>query len=115
MEEKLEEYGLNIRWSDSPNRELIDFSIEDTQDNIAWVWGKTLDDVEVECNHPYQCIEFGDIEEQGVCLLCGSYCDWHYEEDDEGNKVPEAHEWYPRRNVGGLIEEYLRESEERQK
>lgn len=110
--EQLEGYGLNIRESDNPERLLIDFSVEDEVDNVAWVWGNNVDDVDWECWHPHQCIDFGDGEEQGECLLCGSWCDYHYEEDDQGNKVPEPHEWYPRRDVGGLIGEYLEELRE---
>lgn len=109
MEDKLKEYGLNLRESDNPDRYEVDFNIEDDEDNVAWVWGYGLNDVEFECNHPYQCIDFGDGEEQCECLLCGSFGDYHYEEDDEGHKVPEPHEWYPRRNVSGLIKEYIEE------
>lgn len=112
VEEQLKDYGLIARESDSPERQLVDFSIENEEDNVAWVWGDHLNDVEFECNHPYQCIDFGDGEEQGQCLLCGCYCDYHYEEDDKGNKVPEPHEWYPRRNVGGLMGDYLKEIQE---
>lgn len=116
VSEQLKEYGLAIRESDDPDRYEVDFNIEDGEDNVAWVWGHGLSkyedlEPEFECNHPYQCIDFGDGEEQGECLLCGSYCDYHYEEDDEGHKVPEPHEWYPRRNVGGLIGKYLKELE----
>ena len=110
MLDELKEYGLTLRESDSPDRDLVDFTIEDGENNVAWVWGNKPDDVDFECSHPYQCIEFGDgREEQGECLLCGAYCDYHYEEDDEGNKAPEPHEWYPRRDVGGLIGKYLKE------
>lgn len=112
VSEQLKDYGLIVRESDSPERQLVDFSVEDEEDNVAWVWGDYLNDVEFECNHPYQCIDFGDGEEQGQCLLCGCYCDYHYEEDDKGNKVPEPHEWYPRRNVGGLMGDYLKEIQE---
>lgn len=109
MEDKLKEYGLKLRENDSPDRYEVDFNIEDDEDNVAWVWGYGLNDVEFECNHPYQCIDFGDGEEQCECLLCGSFGDYHYEEDDGGHKVPEVHEWYPRRDAGGLIGEYLKE------
>lgn len=111
VSEQLKEYDLAIRESDDQDRYEVDFTIEDGEDNVAWVWGYGLNDVEFECNHPYQCIDFGDGEEQGECLLCGSCCDYHYEEDDEGHKVPEPYEWYPRRTVGGLIGEYLKELE----
>ena len=109
MNKQLEEYGLAIRESDSPERQLVDFSIEDSEDNVAWVWGNRFDDIDWECNHPYQCVDFGDGKEQCECILCGSFGDYHYEEDNEGNKVPEPHEWYPRREVGGMIGKYLEE------
>lgn len=109
MNEQLKGYGLTVRESDSPERQLVDFTVEDGEDNVAWAWGDRPSDTEWECNHPYQCIDFGDGEEQCKCLLCGSFGDYHYEEDDQGNKVPEPHEWYPRRDVGGLIGEYLKE------
>lgn len=109
MEEKLKEYGLEIHYNDAENADPVDFNIADKEDNVATVWGQTLDDVEYECNHPHECIEFGDKDEQGECLLCGNYCDWHYEEDDEGHKIPEPHEWYFDRNVGGMIKQYLKE------
>lgn len=109
MLDELKGYGLNLRESDSPDRDLVDFTIEDGEDNVAWVWGHNPSDGDWECDHPYQCIEFGDGEEQCECLLCGSFGDYHYDKDEEGHDVPEPHEWYPRRDVGGLIGEYLEE------
>lgn len=109
VEDELKEYGLFIRENDSPKRELVDFSIEDGEIGVAWVWAHSPNDVDWECKHPYQCIEFGDGSEQGECVLCGSYCDYHYEEDDRGNKVPEPNDWYLRRTPGGLIGKYLEE------
>lgn len=108
--DELKDYGLRLRESDNPERSFIDFSIEDDTDNVFWCWGDSFDDIDWECDHPYQCIEFGDDrDEQGECLLCGSYCDFHYSPDDEGHATPEPHEWYPRRDVGGLISRYLEE------
>lgn len=119
MEEKLKEYGLNLRWSDDKEREPIDFSVEDEHDNVAWVWGsEPFNDVQVECNHPtdHGCVVFGDDDEQGECVLCGAKCDWHYE-DDSGN-VEDYHwngksrcidEWYYPKKIGGIIGEYLKE------
>ena len=110
MEQKFKDLGLFVVWSDAKDRQPIDFSIADEDDNIAWVWGANPNDVDWECNHPYEFIEFGDDrEEQGECLLCGSYCDWHGVADENGYTTPEPHEWYPRRDVGGLIGEYLEE------
>lgn len=113
MEDELKEYGLVIRESDSPDRQMIDFNVEDEEDNVAWIWGDSWSDIDWECNHPYQCIEFGDLSDQCECMLCGAYGDWHYEEDDEGHKTKEPHEWYPRRKAGGLIGEYLKELQKR--
>lgn len=118
VSEQLKKYGLAIRENDDPNRYEVDFTVEDGEDSVAWVWGPGLSKYQelapdFECNHPYQCIDFGDGEERGECLLCGSWCDYHYEEDDEGHKVPEPHEWYPRRDAGGLIGKYLEELREK--
>lgn len=114
MVEELKDYGLQLREGDSPDREPVDFSVEDDDgDSVATVWGNKPEDVDWECHHPYDLIEFGDDrDEQGECLLCGSYCDYHYSPDCEGNKVPEPHGWYPRRNIGGLIGKYLKELEQ---
>lgn len=116
MAEKLEDYGLAIRHNDAPDRNLVDFSIDDGEDNVAWVWGSDYDDVDFECNHPDGCIEYDDDETVGECLLCGSYCDWHYENEvvDEGHDedgkyicttadVRHPHNWYPRQKVGGML------------
>ena len=123
MEEELKKYGLQIEWniSDDPDKEPIDFSIEDKHDNIAWVWGsEPFNDVQCECNHPYECTEFGDEDKQGECLLCGATCDWHYE-DDSGNvedyhwegQTPCIDEWYKPKKIGGIIGKYLKELQAR--
>lgn len=125
MEEELKKYGLKIHWneSDDPDREPIDFNIEDDMDNVAWVWGShPTDDIQIECNHPtdHGCVEFGDEDTQGECVLCGATCDWHYEEDD-GNvedycwkgKTPCIDEWYNPKKIGGIVGKYLKELQER--
>ena len=110
-EKELENYGIKIFQSKNDDRYLIDFILEDkdTGDEYATVWGYGLNDVEFECNHPYECVEFGDDDEQGQCMLCGSYCDWRRVPDEDTPGYPEPTEWYPRRNAGGLIKEYLDE------
>ena len=120
MKDKLKEYGLKIRWSDNPDASPIDFSIEDGQDNVCWVWGDTPEDVEVECNHPGQCVAYSDDEPTGYCELCGATCDCHYE-IDEGNVedyywsgrrlVPTA--WTMPKQPGGVIGKYLKELKEK--
>lgn len=102
--EELKDMGLRVRESDNPDREEIDFSIEDGQDNVAWVWGK-WNDYEVECDHAV--VEYDDDETVGECLVCGQYCDWHWEGDGEyRGQVP--HYW---RNEGdgGIIKKYIEE------
>ena len=39
MEQKFKDLGLFVVWSDAKDRQPIDFSIADEDDNIAWVWG----------------------------------------------------------------------------
>lgn len=107
---KLEEYGLSVRESDAPDRLPIDFTIEDGDDNVAWVWGDK-DDYEVECNHPS--IEYEDDETQGYCPVCGEYCDWHREvADEEGHLERVPHEWHE--GDGGIIKQIVKEKHGRQ-
>lgn len=131
MEKKLEKYGLKVRWNDSndPDKEPIDFSVEDEHDNVAWVWGnEPWCDVQCECNHPtdHGCVEFGDDDEYGECLLCGAQCLWHWEEgeeyegtDDDGYVVSSKYgsrvidEWYHATKIGGIIGDYLKELQEK--
>lgn len=114
INQELMVYGLKLVESDDLNRQKIDFVLQDEEDNIFWCWGEQPNDVDWECNHPYQCIDFGDSNEKCECLLCGSFGDYHYDKDEEGHDVPEPHEWYPRRDVGGLIGEYLKELERKE-
>ena len=114
MEEELKKYGLKIRWSDNPDASPIDFSIEDDQDNVCWVWGNSIDDIEVECDHPV--VEYDDDETVGECPVCGATCSAHYE-TDAGNvedyywsgRVLTPHEWFPRKTPGGIIGDILKE------
>lgn len=116
MEDKLKEYDLKVRYSDSPDAKPIDLEIYDGEGNVAWIWGNTPEDVEVECDHPSQCVDFDGDEPCGWCELCGATCSTHYEAE-YGNV--EGHYWEGRRLVptdwttpdkpGGLIGEYLKE------
>lgn len=105
---ELEDMGLSYRESDSPQREKIDFTIYDGEDNVAWVWGNSKNDLDWECSHPQ--VEYEDDESVGECVLCGSYCDWHEETyGDDGyiakDRVP--HNWYPRKSLGGVLEKIV--------
>lgn len=117
--EKLKKYGLDVRHversRDDDDYEPIDFAIDDGVDNVAWVWGShPTNDIQIECNHPEGCIEFGDDDELGECKLCGARCVWHYV-PDEGNvegyywhnemRVPDF--WTSPKHIGGLVGEYL--------
>ena len=113
--DELEDMGYTLVESDDPNRQKYDFSISDGEDNVAWIWGDDHD-LDYECNHPSDCIEYGDDDERGQCILCGSWCDWGWE-NEEGSvedyhwngreRVPQ--EWYPRRDIGGLMKEIVDE------
>lgn len=107
INKQLEEYDLTMRESDSPDRQLIDFDITDGEDNVFWCWGDNAGDIDWECNHPYQAIDFGDGDEQCECRLCGSFGDYHYIDDEDGNRVPEPYEWHPRKSVGGIVGDYI--------
>lgn len=104
----LKEWGLEIRESEAPDRLPIDFSICDSEDNVAWVWGKNEDDLEWECTHPF--VEYDDDESVGECPVCGATCDWHYETSaDDGYVIKERvpHEWH--NQYGGIIKQYIKE------
>lgn len=109
MKTELEQYDLSLRESDAPDRLPIDFSIEDDEDNVAWVWGDWKD-YEVDCTHPYQCIDWGDDDERGECELCGAQCDWRWERDEDGQSR-EPHAWH--KGNGGLIKKIIEEKYER--
>ena len=116
MQEQLKEYDLKVLYSDDEDHKPIDFTIADDEDNVAWVWGDSSEDVEVECTHPAQCVAFDDDEPTGYCELCGATCDARYEVDS-GNV--EDYYWSGRRLVptewkapdspGGVIGKYLKE------
>lgn len=113
LEKELKQYDLKIRYSEAEDREPIDFAIEDNNDNVCWVWGsEPWKDVQVECDHPYQCIDWGDDDEMGECELCGAQCHWHWEYDyDDGYKAGDRiiHGWEKPDKIGGLVGKYLKE------
>lgn len=127
--EELNKLGLKKYESEAEDREPIDFSIANDEDNVAWVYGtyqtvavdnkRYEHDVRVECDHPEEALDWGDDDECGECLLCGAQCLWHWEEgeeyegiDDDGYVVSSKHsdrvidEWHPTDNKG-LIGKYL--------
>lgn len=112
--EELKELGFLVRESEAKDREPIDFSIEDGEDNVAWVWGE-VDDPDVECWHPPEALGWYEYDMSCECLLCGATGDWHWEKD-EGNV--EEHHWEGRERVidqwykgdGGLINQYIKEN-----
>lgn len=114
MKDELRQYDLKVRHSDAPDAKPIDFIIYDEEDNVAFVWGDTPEDVEVECGHPSQCVDFDDDEPTGWCELCGATCDAHYEADSgnvedyawSGRKLVPT-EWTTPTKPGGVIGRYL--------
>lgn len=113
MEEELKEYGLHVEYSEADDREPIDFEIRDSHDELyATVWGSEPSyDVQIDCDHDF--VEYDDDETQGECPICGATCDWHYEEDDEGNKIRVPHEWYHPKKIGGIVGKELKRLQER--
>ena len=111
FEEELKNNELTVRYSDAPDRAPIDLSIEDGNDGICWVWGESPYDVEVECDHPYQCIDWGDDDEMGECILCGAQCNWKWEDDGDGGKERNVYQWHKPERIGGLVKKYLKELE----
>ena len=115
MQDKLKELGLNVRWSDDPDREVIDFSIDDGKDNVAWVWGsEPFNDIQIECNHPEEAIDYhyDTDHHQGRCEICGAWCDvGHQTSADDGYIINEPFvvEWYQPNRIGGIVGEYLEE------
>lgn len=126
--EKLLELKLYIEHSEAEDREPIDYNIRDkiTDERYATVWGSDpLNDIQWDCEHPDELAEMEDIDEQGVCPICGATCDWHWVKDvDEGRdcdgnytareiQVREVLEWHEADKAGGLIGELLKDSERR--
>ena len=119
MEDKLKEYNLKVLYNTSTNSKPIDFSIADDEDNVAWCWGSDpYDDVQIECNHPEECIEWGEDDECGICQICGAQCVWHWEKvyDDTTEKTIKERkisEWNKPDRIGGIVGEYLDELDKR--
>lgn len=132
FEKELKKYGLKVYHKehrqgreDPDDYEPIDFSIDDGTDNVAWVWGsEPFHDFEIECNHPEECLDWGDDDECGECLLCGDQCLWHWERgeeyegtDDDGNVLSSKwgerviDEWH-HTDSKGLIGKYLKHLQE---
>lgn len=122
MEKELKDYGLHVEWSEAEDREPIDFEIRD-DNGVLWatVWGsEPWKDVQIDCDHPAECVEYDDDEPVGHCALCGAECDCHYELD-EGNVedyywsgrrlVP--HEWHMIEKIGGIVGRYLKGLQEK--
>lgn len=118
--EKFKLQRLSIKRTKSS--EPIDFDIidADTGEHYATIWGThPVNDINIECEHPTELVEYEDDETQGECPICGAYCDWHFEEevvneghDEDGNytcqvvKVRVPHEWH-NQGVSGIIKDCL--------
>lgn len=116
LKRKLKQYNLEARHSDDPNGAVIDEIVYDDQDNVAWIWGDNPQDAEYECNHPDQCIDWGDDDECGECELCGATCFWNYSVSaDDGYVIKERvpYEWDHPKEVGGVIGKYLADLQEK--
>lgn len=113
LSDLLKEYELTIEESNSSERKPIDFTIRDGDDQwCAEVWGEDPKSVEVECDHPYQCIDWGDDDECGECELCGAQCYWRWENDGDGGQERNIYKWERPERVGGLVKKYLKSLEQ---
>lgn len=85
---ELEILNLTIEHSEADDREPIDFDVRDkeTDERYATVWGShPTDDIQWDCEHPEELIEFSDEDERAECPICGATFDWGYTPDvDEG-------------------------------
>ena len=122
---ELNKLGLRKYEAEAEDREPIDFSISNEEDNKCWVYGsEPWRDYHVECDHPDEAIEWGDDDECGECLLCGAQCSWRWVEEDEyegtdeyGDIVSsksgyrEIGEWHDTGNKG-LVGKYLEQLRE---
>lgn len=120
FDKELKKIGLIKIESEAEDREPIDFSISNEEDNKCWVWGsEPWTDIQVECSHPDEAIEWGDDDECGECLLCGAQCFWRWvnEEEYDGtdengypvsskSRYRDIDEWHDTDNKG-LIGKYL--------
>lgn len=121
----IEKWGWNVYHNDAPDALPLDISVGDGEDNVAWVWGndpKDISQIEWECNHPAEDVEFGGDDERGECKLCGATCDWGWVKDvvsegyDDEDKyfatVGEARvisEWHNPKQISGVLWEYVHE------
>lgn len=113
MNEELKQYGLHVEYSEADDREPIDFEIRDSRGELyATVWGSSpRDDVQIDCEHDI--VEYEDDETQGECAICGAVCDWHYEDDGDGNSVRVPHDWHMPKKIYGIVGRELERLQER--
>lgn len=94
MKNEIEKYGLDVYVNDEEHRNSDDFDDYNTMpiyieicegpDTVATICGTDfIDDIEIDCCHPECCMDWGDDDECGECLLCGDQCMWHWEEGEE--------------------------------
>lgn len=107
----MKELNFEHRPTNLPDTCPIDFEVRSKRSDelLATVWGDEKDDLEVDCEHPEDYIEYDDDETVGECLLCGATCDWHWVNDFDGSvkyQYREPHEWHSDK-VGGIIKEFL--------
>lgn len=125
---KLQELKLRIEHSEAEDREPIDFDVRDSEsdERYATVWGSNpTNDLQWDCEHPEELIEFGDEDERAVCPICGATFDWGYTpdvaegEDCDGNyyareiKVRTIGECHEADKPAGIIGDIIKDIERR--
>lgn len=132
MKNEIENFGLDVYFKDEEHHNSDDFDdynsmpiyieICEGPDTVATICGTDfVKDIDVECEHPECCRDWGDDDECGECLLCGDQCTWRWVEGEEYEGVDEygnvesskwgereINEWHSTDNkglIGKLIEE----------
>ena len=117
ISKELSQYDLKMEQNKDKEREPIDFSITEDGDTVCEVWGsEPWKDVNITCQHPYQCIDFSDDDEMGECELCGAQCYWCWRYSyDDGYKASDRYivKWERPDGIGGLVGKHLKQLQEK--
>lgn len=128
-QDEMGKYGIKVYRkeykpsTDDPDdyTEPIDVAFDIGGESVAWVWGsEPFRDYEIECSHPEECVDWGDDDECGECMLCGAQCSWRwveeteYEGTDEDGDIEwsksayrDINEWHDTQNKG-IIGKYIK-------
>lgn len=123
--DKLKEMGIEVKFlEDKPDYKRLKLIYEKSTISDIRIEDPFKYDVSWICSHDENFVEWGDDDERGKCLICGSECDWSWVKDvvDEGHdgegnyyakegQVREIGGWHPTDDKGiiGEIVEWAKE------